>query len=313
MQSMLVKVCLVCLGCVMPVAAGPFNAAWVSGDANWVVHLNLDALRGSQIGQAMLAEELDAAAQEPLQQAQEMLGMDPRTDLNGVTLYGTADAQEDFVAIVRGNFDVAKLLSHVENASGYAGSRLGSRDVHSWLVEEGIDESRMFGTVLDNSRVMISRSVAQLEKGLAVLDGAQGNISAGSELDTRILSGQGVMLAVTADLRDVEFPQNPMMPQANVNIRNFLMQMRETDGTLGLRVAAQQGSVQEAQQAEEMLNGFKMMGLMHLQQENPDLASLLQAITVGRNEATLLLGLSYSSEKLINMMKEAAAPFVSEP
>ncbi len=313
MQSMLVKAFLVCLGCVMPVAATPFNATWVSGDANWVVHLNFDALRGSQIWQAMLATELDAAAQEPLQQAQEMLGMDPRTDLNGVTLYGTAAASEDFVAIVRGNLDVAKLLSHVESAAGYAASRLGSRDVHSWLVEEDADESRMYGTVLDNSRVMISRSVEQLEKGLAVLDGGQSNITEGSTLDTRILSGQGVMLAVTADLRDVELPQNPMMPQADVNIRNFRMQMRETDGTLGLRVAVQQGSVQEAQQAEEMLNGFKMMGLMQLGQENPDLAGLLQAINIGRNEATLLFSLSYSSEKLVSMIQEAAAPFVSGP
>ncbi len=308
MQSMITKALVVLVGCVVSAVAAPFNANVVYSDASWVMHVDFAALRGSQIGKAMLEGDIDAAAQEQLEKAKEMLGMDPRTDLHAVTVYGTAANQEDFVAIINGNLDSNALEKQVRDMPGYTASSVGARDMHSWLADENESESRMFGVVLDGTRAVMSRSEATLGKGLAVLDGEQGNLSQATALDTALLSGQGVLLAMTADLSGVDFSQNPMLAQANVSAKSVRMQLREAAGNLGLRVAVQQGTVQEAQQSEEMLNGLKMMGVMQLGQQNPDLAGLMQAITIGRTDDTLLLNLSYPAEQFLEIVKGAVPP-----
>ncbi|MFU8781164.1 MAG: hypothetical protein ACNA71_09110 [Kiritimatiellia bacterium] len=304
MQSMFVKVLVVLVVSVFSVMAAPFNPVWVSGDANWVMHVDFAALRASQIGKALLSEDLNAAGQEQLQQAKEMFGMDPRTDLDAVTLYGGGRGQDDVVVLVGGKLDADKLVAQLKGMTGYTVSSLGAREVHSWLDEQGEDASRVHGVILDGSRSVASKSVELLQKALAVLDGKQGNLTQGGTLDTSVLSGSGLLLAATADLRNVDLSANPMLANAKAGV--FRMQMRESGGDLALRVAMQQESAQEAQQAESMLNGFKMMGLMQMQQQNPDLAGLMQAITITRNDDMLMLQMSYPAAKIVEMIKAVA-------
>jgi hypothetical protein len=299
------KVLAVVLLSVVSAVAAPFDAELVPGDANWVLHIDFAALRASQIGKAMLEDELDAAGKEQLKQAKDMFGMDPRTDLNAMTIYGAGAAQDDFVMLVQGKLNSSKMIAHVKGLSGYQASRHAGREVHSWVDGQDDDDkpSRMYGAVWDGSRGLISKSLPSLQTALAVLDGKHDNLMKG-KLDTKVMSGQGLLLAAAADLRNVKLPANPMLANAKPGL--FRMQARETGGNLAMQVAVQQESVQSAQQAETMLNGFKMMGQMQMQQENPNMASVLQAITIGRNNDVLTLSMTYPAAKIVEMMKSAA-------
>ena len=293
--------------------AGSFDASLVSRDANWVMHIDFSALRASTIGESLLARDVPADVQQQWQRAEQMLGMDLRKDLHAVTMYGSAVGQDDVVVWIQGKLDPGTLASQLENMDGYQRLDHGSHVVHSWVDAPGeMDASRVYGVAVDGGRGVLGPSEALILKALQVMDGTLPNVTDGG-ISVATLTGSGLLMAATADLRHADLSANPMLAQAGSNARNFRMDIREADGMLGVRMAVQQGSVQDAQQAMEMLNGFKMMGLMQLQQQNPDLAALLQAIAINRNEDTLLLGLSYPSRKLVAMMQEAAVPFVTGP
>lgn len=285
--------------------AGTFDASLVPNDARWIVHIDVAALRGSTIGQSLLSKDLHAEMQQQWQQAEEMLGMNLREDLHAVTMYGGGIGQDDVVVWIRGKLKPQTLASQATNMDGYQSSQHGRHTIHSWLDTSAGEASRAYGVVVDETRGLMGPSEAQIQKALQVMAGEHPNVTDGG-IPVSTLTARGLLMAATADLSEVDFSENPMLAQANVNARNFRMQVRESDGTLGVRIAVQQGSAQEAQQAEEMLNGLKMMGMMQLGQQNPDLASFLQSISISRREDVLTLSMTYASEKVAAFLQQAA-------
>jgi hypothetical protein len=281
-----------------------FSPRVVAGDANWVLHLDMAALKASTLGQQMLANDLDARAEIQLKQAQALLGMDPREDLHAITVYGSGVDQDNAVMLIRGKFNSEKVAAAAAVMPGHELLVHGARQVHSWLEAADPSAGRMHGVLLDGSVGVISKSLANLQKALDVVDGKQASLAQGG-INTANLSGDGVMLAAAGDFSGLSMGDNPML--SNVKARNFAMQLRETGGNVALRVALKQESVQDAEQSQMMLNGLMMMGMAQLQQQSPELVGLLQAITISRDADTLVANFNYPAARLAEMMKATAA------
>ena len=286
--------------------AGSFDATLVPNDARWIVHIDFAALRDSTIGKYVLSQDMNAEMKEHWQKAEEMLGMSLREDVNAVTLFGTGAGQDDGVMWIRGKLNSETLVSQLSEMDGYESSQQGAYTIHSWVDAAEDSSQRYYGVVLDETRGLLGPNEDLVKNALKVLAGEVANVKDGG-IPVGSLQASGMLIAATADLRDVELPANPMLGQAKPSIHNFRMQMRENDGTLGLRLAVQQGSEQEAEQAEQMLNGIKMMGVMQLQQQNPEFAALLQAMNLRRNGAVLMLDMDYPAEKVATLLQQAAA------
>lgn len=299
-MPLLTSVLCVAASCVL---AGSFDATLVPQDAYWVAHVDVAAFRGSTIGQYVMEQEGTGEVKEQWQQAEEMLGMDVREDLNAVTMYGTGLEEQDVVIWFRGQLNPETLAAQAAEQEQYESLEIEGHTAHSWVDTSGGAETRIYGVVLDATRGVMGPSKEQIEKALQVAAGESPDVTDGGISVSR-LTGSGLLVAATADFSDVDLSEHPMLAQANVNARYFSMDTRESDGNLAVRIDVQQESVQEAQQTEEMLNGLRMMGAMQMQEQNPDLAAFLQAITVSRSDDTLQLRLSYPSEQLIAMIED---------
>jgi len=285
---------------------GAFDPALVPQDARWVAHMDVAAFRDSTIGQHLSTQEVHADVQEQWKQAEEMLGMDLREDLHAVTMYGSGVEQDDLVIWFRGRLDPATLASQAAEQDQYQSSEYAGHTIHSWVDNSAEESVRVYGAVLDDTRAVLGPNEEQLQRALGVLSGDHPNVTDGG-ISVSPLTGSGVLMAATADFRDVDLSENPMFAQSPMRAQSFRMDMRETDGMLGVRVVVQQESDQEAQQVLEMLNGLKMMGIMQLQQQNPDLAGFLQAITINRRDNNLLFNLSYPSVQIVSIIEDTAA------
>jgi hypothetical protein len=79
----------------------PLDRGWVSARAEWVVHVDAEAWNASTIGRFIMdhAEEFDLDLDE-LEDFEEETGLDPLTDLLGVTAYGWGSGDTEQVVVV---------------------------------------------------------------------------------------------------------------------------------------------------------------------------------------------------------------------
>ena len=283
---------------------GPFNAKLVSGDAIWAMHLDAETFRTSTLGKLMLQENQDAESLKQLKAFEEMFGMDPQTDLHAVTAYGAGIEPEASVILVNGKLNPAKLVQKVKTMPAYQLAKHGNREIHSWENEgEGAAE-RVYGVILDRNSAIIGQTLKSVKKAIDVADGKQKNLSQGG-INTKPLSVGGVMMAVTADLSNVDLSANPMLAANNVSAKSVTIQVRESEGNFSIKAAVKQNSAQEAEQSLTLLNGMLGMVMMQTQQQNPPVADVMKAITIKRDNDALLLNVTYPATKLAALLKSA--------
>ncbi len=165
---------------VAGINAGPLDPSHVPEGATWTVHVDLESLLESSLGEMVMAEAQGDLEIEELDQ----FGIDPFSDLFGFTAYGTGEDERSIVAIVEGSDSLENIIAALEEEAGDAYSRIrsGGRTVHA--IEDG-DQS-IFAVFEDGAggrtRVILSTnldnidaSVAQLgqRNGASFLDGKE--------------------------------------------------------------------------------------------------------------------------------------------
>src|SRR3954462_4026905 len=115
--------CLGVLAAALPVArATLLQKTDVPADPAWLVHMDFDRLRQATLGQYLMRELEKPEAQSRLASFQAMFKFDLKTQLHGLTFYGTADAPEQAVLMVYADFDAEHLATLAKGAQEYQSS-----------------------------------------------------------------------------------------------------------------------------------------------------------------------------------------------
>ncbi len=90
-------------------AAVPLDAKSVSAQAQWVAHLDADAMRNSAVAQKVYeaAVEQDRSIPQKMADAVAQFKFDPRKDLHGITVYGPKVGSREAVLLVYADVDRA--------------------------------------------------------------------------------------------------------------------------------------------------------------------------------------------------------------
>ena len=92
-----------------PACSGPSRStlAHVADNAQWVVHVDVDALHASTLAEKARKKvlEMHVDAQSHMDRLREKIGMDPGKDLHGLTAYGKEHGKPAGVLIVQAKFD----------------------------------------------------------------------------------------------------------------------------------------------------------------------------------------------------------------
>jgi len=160
---------VVMVGCCGVLQAAPLDLRQVSGDAKWLVHLDVDAMRESSLMEnAYLAGSRQwAELEEWMATACEEVGVDPRVDLHGITLFGKKLGKLDGVALVSAKMQPDTLVARAKAESGYKSSKYGDYEIHSWT--DG--EETVTGAFYQPSLLVVARTDKEVEHALDVLNG----------------------------------------------------------------------------------------------------------------------------------------------
>ncbi|HEX5244094.1 MAG TPA: hypothetical protein VFW23_12590 [Tepidisphaeraceae bacterium] len=253
--------------------AGPLNAHWVSADAKWLVHVDLDAGLRSKVGQAALDWALaNPDLKEAFTRAQATLGMKLPSDIHDVTLYGRSFGP-DGVVIVHAELNRDKLMSLLQSTKNLKSSDLRGRTIYTWEEEspkDQVDASHTSaGALIDDSSVVLGRDKESIVAALDVIDGKQPALDSGSLLAQPAPPGTiGFIAAI--DLESVA--NGPDRSPLFQKCREGLLAVGEHNEQAFMHAEVTAQSAESAQQLVGVLRGLQALAQLQNPQVGKDLA-----------------------------------------
>ncbi|MBT3635560.1 MAG: hypothetical protein HN531_01360 [Opitutae bacterium] len=129
MKKILVTIVLAWIP-LLAIQAKPLDLSKVSRDANWLMHMDFDAMRKSEIGSFMLESmEKMPEAVERMEKMKKKYGVDV-DEFSYLTMSGTGE-QHKGIAIMKGGVDTDMLVDLVKSQDSVEVSRIGKQKVYS--------------------------------------------------------------------------------------------------------------------------------------------------------------------------------------
>lgn len=236
--------------------AEPVNLQQIPADAKALAHVDFDALRDSTVFQKIREKCLqmhpDAAKHMDLVRA--FIGMDPRTDLHGITLYGTVLGKPTGVAIIHAKIDPAPLLRLSVLAPGHKVTKFGPYELHSWAIEHHGKSHPGAGAFCKEGLVLAS-SIEELEMALNLLDGKGTSLSSSSPLAGGVPAGTTVMARV-AGIAEAKLPHKCPLAEQTEAVR---FSMGEHNGQSFFRFRATMTNSEVTGQVKEVVDGGRAL------------------------------------------------------
>ena len=115
---------------LLPASAKPLDLSKVSRNANWLMHMDFDAMRNSEIGSFILdAMENVPEAVERMEKMKKRYGVDV-LDFSYLTMSGSGERHKG-IAIMKGGVDTDKLVEFANSQDSVQMSYLGKNKVYS--------------------------------------------------------------------------------------------------------------------------------------------------------------------------------------
>jgi len=290
----------------MSVGARPLQRSDVAADAVWVVHLDFDGLKPTVIGQYILEQMNTPEARARLAAFQAVFSFDPRTQLHGVTLYGTGSAPEDGVLVVYADFDPSRLVTLARAAKDSQQTAYRQHTIYSWMDEH---KKRRDGghprtyAAIDGARVVFGQRENRVSQALDVLDGATPSLAS-----TRLfpqLGAVGDTSFIEAAARRMDFAQF----NANAAVFRLAKYARFQLKEVGKQVSAT--LTLEATDEEIAANmasiGQGLIALMKLQKDKPESTKLAQVLSLKQEGPQVVVTARLPADEVLGMLKAAAA------
>jgi hypothetical protein len=294
-------------GCLIAAAltasGAPLQRSDVAADASWVVNVDCDGLRPTPVGQFIHGQLEQPEAANKLAAFQAIFGFDPRTQLHGVTLYGTGT---NGVLLVYADFDAERLANLAKGAKDYQSTNHNQHVIANWIDDKKQKKHgvapRTYGAIV-GKRVIFGQQEWTVAQALDVLDGTTPNLSSAASFSQLGASGDTSIIEGAA--RDIQLsdkgPQAEILKMSRLVVLQLGEHQQKIQGTLMLEAKDEATATQIAAIGQGLLALFK------LQHENPEAGKIAQALQVRQDGATVTASLTLPDSDLVDALKADAA------
>ncbi|HWW01362.1 MAG TPA: hypothetical protein VNZ64_16820 [Candidatus Acidoferrum sp.] len=305
MRTMLSKVTLgfVCLATAGWTASGaPLKRADVAADPAWVVHLDCDGLRPTTIGQHIQTEMNKPDAQDKLAAFESMFGFDLRTQLHGLTLYGTGSNPHDGVLLVYADFDPDRLVTLANAAKDAQNSSYKQHVIYNWVDEkrkakDGV-QPRVYAAIA-GKRVVFGQREDRVARALDVLDGAASNLAAAKAFPQ--LGAPGDTSFAEAAARKIEVADGDPHAAILRLSRQIRLQLAETKGQVVATLTLEANDSEVASNISSIAQG--LVSLMKLQKEKPEAMKVAEALTLKQDGSAVIVSLVLPAQDAVGVIQ----------
>ena len=183
----------------------------------------------------------------------DMMGLDLRTDLHGITVYGRDLEKTHGVAIVFATVNQKLLLDKAAKAKDHKVTKHGEIEIHSWTQKCGSKTHAAAGAFYKPDVLVFAASVEGVAAAIDVLDGKSPGIT-----DPKSPLGGHVYPGASLGPGRSPFPRRPdcaVLKQAE----SFRVALGEHDGKSFYRASMVMKSPEAAEQVEAVVTGAKAL------------------------------------------------------
>jgi len=247
------------------IRADAFDPKQVPATAIWMLHVDIDALHGTQI-LATVKEKLDKNGDflNKMSQLKAITGIGAVEDFHDITLYGASAEEAAGVVVVHAPADRERILTALQGNPGYGKSDYHDHTIYTW--RDG--EKNMFGAFANNDMTIIGRSQEVVQTALDTLDGTGKSIDAKSTMADGAKAGVLVYVAARdlPALKKKGQAQNPVM----VHVDSAWISLSEDTTNVVFKGLVVAKTPEAAAQIKSILEGIKGLVNLSAGSENPD-------------------------------------------
>jgi hypothetical protein len=302
--AVLLGITLIAAG-ISPVYGGPLQRADVAADPAWLVHLDVDGLKKTDLGRFILSEMEKPEAQSKLQGFQSLFGFDLRKQLHGLTVIG-ADAKADHAVLVAyADFEPDRLKALAQAAQDASQSTRGAHTVYSWTDDRKPDRDggkpRIYAAVL-GQRVLFSQSESPVFKALEAMDGKSPRL-AGNSAFMPPVSGEGAVF-LDAGARKLDLPDaNPGATILKLS-QSARLRVGENGSRLAASLALEANDTEVATQIKSIADG--LVALLKLQKDKPAAVEVAGALKLEQQGRSIKLLLALPTDRVVGLIRDGA-------
>ncbi len=291
----------------------------VPADAKFVVQVDLDTFRHTQLGkrllsltQQMAAEEIGGEGKEIMQKVEESLGFNPLEEMQTLTVIGSdfENPEEHLQLMLQLGETTGNLEGMMLALPGYESEEYHDITIHS----AHDDDKRAFAAIHTgddgNKRIVAS---TQRSHVIEMLDGLNGSRRGGKRRSVSWVVPEGTFLQVQI----LEFPSEILDEDPPGNVIKMLRDVALTVGEDGDDYVAEltltTSDEKRAEQIQQMVTGFKaMVGLFReqIEEEIGDDAEqamhMLDQIMIDRHDSTVVIQGGVPESLIIKFLQEEA-------
>lgn len=267
--------------------AGPLDPKQVAGDAQWVVHVDTNAMQASSVVkrayQALVEQHpLGKIGEAILDKSRGIMGMDPRKDLHAVTAYGKKVGREEGVLIIHADVDQKLLTDKAKQAPGYRTTTHGSYELISWNHIDPRGRRPVTGVFYKPNVMVFSGSPEEVKAAIDVMDGKAKGLDGASPLAAAAPAGTTILVRALG-IGQAPLPGNPPFGK---QLDSLSVVMGEGNGASFLHARLTVKSAETAAQIKDILLGIRALGLLHVG-DDPKAKALAEALKVGSDSGSV--------------------------
>mgnify|MGYP000440653348 CR=1 FL=1 len=283
--------------------AGPLNLSHIDASAKWLIHLDMESLRTSSLGQFILGEAEKEEIKAKLEAFKAIFSFDPLHDINSLTVYGCSLSPESSTAIINGNFNPERALVIIKANDSYEKVSYGPYAIHKWVDDNSGEINKIhWGCFYKDNTLIIANKKENITQTLDVLDGKKANITPANPLPTLIPSHPEMILAIGLG----NISENEIIPaQANIlkTAEGFGIGLWEENNNITGKMALKAKTEQMAASVMQIIQGWLALASLN-QNQDPQITAMAQAVKVNTNGCLVKLNFSYPASSIIEIIKK---------
>lgn len=303
------RLCLLVMATIATcAAAGGPALETLPTNAQWVAHLNLQALTETSPGKTLLANATSFRPFQKLKAFTATFGNEIPVNLTAVTACGTGRFSQGGVAYLHGSWDLRKLSAQLAGSTPSTTSQHGRHTILSWhdaTAPKGYESTSI--CLLSSDLILLANQPILLLQALDAVDGKVPSLA----------TMPWVRRLTPADANAIfsAFAANPAERLADVPFAAALPAINTLELTLladqqeaRLQGIAQAPSLEAAQQLQLSLTALKTVALLQSLQ-NPDLAAITRSAHIHTTGHEVRITLSAPFATLQNLLtRPCSAP-----
>lgn len=276
-------------------SAAPFQSKNIAADAKWVIHVDVDAIRGDYIvKKAFETCPMLKNAGMCFDMIRDKIGIDLRKDLHGVTLYGPDADKKHAVAIVFATVNKKPLIEMAQKAPDHMLTKRDGIEIHSWTAKHHGKSEPGAGAFYKDEAIVFAANVDGVVKAIDVLSGKSEGAS------NPLLAGH--VRGATLIIRAADIPDNipcPILKQ----VKSFRFAMGEYEGKSFARKRIVMKTPEAAQQVKAVNDGFKALASLFFA-DDADVKKLVEASTCTVRGSTVIVRWEAPVEQVWNAIQK---------